>query len=100
MRALNGCTAMSAPESDDKLTRFVPVQLAMPRRKRQDPPRLMERGALGLHRVVAPSGGSQQGANTSRSRQQTNWAKGSMEWQDKQERKREAELLAAAADKS
>jgi hypothetical protein len=30
----------------------------------------------------------------------TNWAKGSMEWQDEQERKREAELLAAAGDKS
>jgi hypothetical protein len=30
----------------------------------------------------------------------TNWAKGSLEWQDEQERKREAELAAAAADKS
>jgi hypothetical protein len=55
---------------------------------------------LAFVRQLACVGGSQQGANTSRSRQQTNWAKGSMEWQDKQERKREAELLAAAADKS
>jgi hypothetical protein len=56
----------------------------------------MERGALGLH----PNGCAKRRKPARKEYKpeppKTNWAKGSMEWQDEQERKREAEFAAAA----
>jgi hypothetical protein len=81
-------TAMPAPESGDKLTRFGPVQLAMPRRNVKIRQGSWDEEHWGQPSGLRQGGESQQGAKTSRSRQRTNWARRSMEWQDEQERKR------------